>query len=123
MVVCEVWIVRCLAVCLLRWCALLVCISLSFMVRVRVGRWSNFICFIVLGVMIWHIRVSLCAPRMGASKVMMGVNYSSVWGCSLMLGVLARMYPIPVGCELSRKCSRLTRFFSVDSGLVTCRLV
>ena len=45
--------------------------------------------------------------------VMMRVNHSCVWGCSLMLGLLASMYPIPMGCELSRKCSSLTRFFSV----------
>ena len=42
----------------------------------------------------------------GASKVMMVVNHSCVWGCSLMLGVLASMYPIPVGFELSKKYSK-----------------
>ena len=96
------------------------------MVRVGFGRWSNFSCIIVLGVMFWHIRVSLCAsePHGGASKVMMGVNHSSVWKCSLMLGVLARMYSILVGCELSRKCSSLPRFFSVFSvWWVACRVV
>jgi hypothetical protein len=30
-----------------------------------------------------------------------------------MLGVLASMYPIHVGCELSGKCSSLTRYFIV----------
>ncbi len=54
------------------------------------------------------IFVFLCVPlsrREGVSKVMMGVNNYCVWGCSLMLGVLASVYPIPVGCEMSRKCS------------------
>jgi len=41
----------------------LTCVSRSFMVRVGVGRRSNFSCIIVLGVMFWHIRVSLCAPE------------------------------------------------------------
>jgi len=41
-----------------------------------------------------------------------------------MLGVLASIYPIPVGCESSRKCSSLTRFFSIFSaGRVACRVV
>ena len=96
------------------------------MVRVGGGRWTIFSCIVVLGVMFWHIRVSLCAPEPhgGASKVMMGVNNSCVWGCSLMLGVLAGMYPIPVGCGLSRKCSSLTRLFGVFSvGRVACRVV
>jgi hypothetical protein len=50
------------------------------MVRVGFGRWPNFSCIIVLGVMFWHIRVSMCAPKPygGASKVMMGVNTSCV---------------------------------------------
>jgi len=51
----------------------------------------------------------------GASKVMMGVNHSCVWGCSLLLGVLASMYPIPAGCKISRRCSILTIFLSVFS--------
>ena len=56
--------------------------------------------------------------------MMMTVNHSSVWGCSLILGVLARIYTISIGCELSRKCSNLTRFFSVFSaGCVACRVV
>ena len=96
------------------------------MVRVGAGMWSNFSCIIALGVMFWHIRVSLCAlePHGGASKVMMGVNHACVLGCSLMLGVLASMYPILVGCVLSRKCSSLTRFLSVFSaGRVDCRAV
>ena len=60
----------------------------------------------------------------GTSKVMMGVNHSCVCGCSLMLGVLASMYPIPVGCELSKKYSSLAIFFSVFSAeWVACRVV
>jgi hypothetical protein len=75
------------------------------MVRVGIGRWSNFSCIIVLGVMFWHMLVSVCAPEPygGASKVTMGGNHSCVSGCSLPLGVLASMYPVPVGCVLSIK--------------------
>ena len=96
------------------------------MVRMGVRRWSNLSCIIVLGVMFWHILVSMCAsePHGRASKVMTGVNYSCVGGCSLILGVVASMYPIRVGCELSRKCSILTRFCSVFSaGWVACRVI
>jgi len=111
--------------CIFQW-GVVACVSRSFMVRVGVGRRSNFSCIIVSGAVFWHIRVSRCAPEPygGASKVMMGVNNSCLWGCSLMLGVLASMYPFPVGCELSRNCSSLTRFFSVFSGgWVACRVV
>ena len=38
------------------------CVNRSSMVWVGVGRWSNFSCIAVWGVMFWHIRVSLCAP-------------------------------------------------------------
>ena len=57
--------------------------------------------------------------------MMMGANNSCLRRCSLMLdGVLASMYPTLVGCEVSRKCSSLTRFFSVFSaGWVACRVV
>ena len=111
--------------CVFQW-GVLACVSRSFMVRVGFGRWSNFSCIVLLVVMFWHIRVSLCAlePHGGASKAMMGVNNSCVWGCSLVLGVLASMYPIPAGCEMSRKCSSLTIFFCVFSaGWVACREV
>ena len=60
---------------------------------------------------------------------MLGVNHSCVFrdlglGCILMLGVLASMYPIPVGCELYKKYSSLAIFFSVFSvGWVACRVV
>ena len=56
---------------------MLACVSRSFMVRVGVGRWANFSCIAVLGVMFWHIRVSLCAPEPHgvASKEMMGVDH------------------------------------------------
>ena len=46
--------------CVFQW-GVLVCVSRSFMARVGFGRWSNFICILVLGAMFWHIRVSLCA--------------------------------------------------------------
>jgi hypothetical protein len=48
--------------CVFHW-GLLACVSRSFMVRVGFRRWSNFSCIDVLGVMFWHIRVSLCAPE------------------------------------------------------------
>ena len=78
--------------CAFQW-GVLARVSRSFIVRVGVGSWSNFSCIAVLGVMFWHIRVSVCAPEPhgGSSKLMMGVNHSFVWGCSLMLGVLASM--------------------------------
>ena len=47
--------------CVFQW-GVLACVSRSFIVRVGVGRWSNFSCIAVWGVMFWHIRVSLCAP-------------------------------------------------------------
>jgi len=115
-----------LAGCVFQW-GVLACVSRSFMVRLGFGRWLNFSYIVVLGAMFWHIRVSLCASEShggGASKVTMGVNNSCMWRCSLVLGMLANMYPIPVDCELSRKCSILTRFFSVFSaGWVACREV
>jgi hypothetical protein len=41
-----------------------------------------------------------------------------------MRGVLVTMYPIPVGCELFKKCNSLTVFFSVFfAGWVACRVV
>jgi hypothetical protein len=92
--------------CVLQW-GILACVSRSFMVKVGVGRRSNLSFILVLGIMFWHMRVFVCAPRPhgegGASKVMMGVNHSRMWGCSLRLGLLASMYPIPAGCVLSRK--------------------
>ena len=48
--------------CVFQW-DVLACVSRSFMVRVGFGRWSNFICIVVLGVMFYHICVSLCAPE------------------------------------------------------------
>ncbi len=40
-----------------------------------------------------------------------------------MLGVLASTYPIPGGCELSKKYSSLAIFFSVlSAGWVACRV-
>ena len=42
---------------------------------------------------------------------------------SMMLGVLASIYPILVGCELSRKYRSLAIFFSVFSARrVACRV-
>ena len=51
--------------CVFQW-GLLACVSRSFMVRVEFGRWSNFSCIVVLGVM-FGIFVFLCVPlsRMG----------------------------------------------------------
>ena len=46
--------------CVFQW-GVLACVSRSFTVRVGFGRLSNCSCIIVLGVMFWHIRVSLCA--------------------------------------------------------------
>ena len=55
---------------------------------------------------------------------MLGVNQPCVGECILMFGVLASMYPIPVGCELSNKYSSLAIFFSVVSaGWVACLVV
>jgi len=90
--------------CVFQW-EVLACVNRSFKVRMGVERWSNVSYIILLGSMYWIMRVSLCAPEphRGASKVMMGVKYSCVWGCSSTLGELASMYPIPVGCVLSRK--------------------
>ena len=105
---------------------MLACVSCSLMKRVGVGRWSNLSYIIVSGVMFWHIRICRCAPEPhgGTFKVMMGVNHYCVWRCSLMLGVLASMYPIPVRCELSKKYSSLAIFLSVFlAGLVACRVV
>jgi hypothetical protein len=48
--------------CVFQW-GVLACVSRSFMVRMGVGRRSNFSCILVLGVMFWHIRVSLFAPK------------------------------------------------------------
>ena len=48
--------------CVFQW-GVFTCVSHSFMVRVGAGRWSNLSCIVVLGVMFWHIRVSLCAPE------------------------------------------------------------
>ena len=60
----------------------------------------------------------------GVSNVMLGVNHSCVWGCILMLGVLASIDPIHVSCELSKKYSNLAIFFSVFSvGWVACLVV
>ncbi len=58
--------------CVFQW-GVLACVRRSFMVRVKFGRCNS--CIKVLGVMFWHIRVSLCAPEPhgGASKVIMGV--------------------------------------------------
>jgi len=111
--------------CVFQW-GVFTCVSRSFMLRVGVGRRSIFSCIIVLGVVFWHIRVSLCAPEPhgGASKVMMGVNHYCVWGCSLLLGVLASMCPILVGCKLSRRRSIHYIFFSVFAARwVACRAV
>ena len=56
--------------------------------------------------------------------MMMGVNHACVKWCSLMLAVMASMYPISVGCDLIKKCSSLTIFLSVFSvGRVACRVV
>jgi len=46
--------------CVFQW-DVLACVNRSFMVRVRYGRWSNFSCIVVLGVMFWHVRVFMCA--------------------------------------------------------------
>jgi len=62
--------------------------------------------FVLLSwVLCFGICVFLCMPmnRVGVSKVMLGVNQSCLWGFSLVLGVLASMYPIPVDWALSRK--------------------
>ena len=45
------------------------CVSRLFMVRAGVGRLSNLSCFIVLSVMFWHIRVSLCAPEPNGGRL------------------------------------------------------
>ncbi len=55
--------------------------------------------------------------------MMFEVSQSFEWGCSVSLGVLASMYPIPVRWMLSKKWSSLTMFFSVFSpGWVACRV-
>ena len=55
--------------CVFQW-GVLACVSHSFMVRLGFGSWSNSSCIVVLGVMFWHIRVSMCAlePHGGRLK-------------------------------------------------------
>ena len=74
--------------CVFQW-GVLACVSCSFMVRLGFGRWSNFSCIVVSGVMFWHIRFSLCAPEPhgeGASKEMMGLTILVCGGVVWCLG-------------------------------------
>ena len=54
------------------------------------GRLSNLVCVVELGVRFWMHLVGLCAPEPhgGPSRVIIGPNQSIVCGCRVSCGVL-----------------------------------